>query len=431
MAKSDLARLVQSAKESILRDAETLRGSDYNLRPHVFIVSTDSIKSQILRQTKRTKKLTSTQSSKLDKVVLEYTTALFDTFTFRRSGTFDYRVDGTPNKFQVLVTSRDGNSDVFRKIREIRGGTTQEDKGRLKKLAQQVADIFSRDDSVTPESLKHIFDLGHVGSSSVAEKMAQEALGRFSTLSPIKKDYPELTTIIDLAIKSQEARLSKSFTVTVTDESYSDNRSKATKEKKDLAELRKVITDWVEEYGASWATQGGSRSAVDIILYELMSASKKSGAKVKGSYKKKSGGATKDSTKIKGKKVIPKVVSGEQSISISSDPTKTIRTNWSSLITIINAKLPERVANNMGSPALVNRTGRFANSTKVVNVETTRDGYPSVVFDYERDPYNVFDRIKGASPWNTPQRDPRALVDKSVREIVQEMAIGRFYTRRA
>jgi peptidoglycan L-alanyl-D-glutamate endopeptidase CwlK len=105
--------------------------------------------------------------------------------------------------------------------------------------------------------------------------------------------------------------------------------------------------------------------------------------------------------------------------------------NWASLIAIINAKLPERVANNMKSPGLVYRTGRFANSTKVVNVETTRDGYASIVFDYERDPYDVFDRIKGASPWNTPQRDPRALVDKSVREIVQEMAIGRFYTRRA
>jgi hypothetical protein len=85
----------------------------------------------------------------------------------------------------------------------------------------------------------------------------------------------------------------------------------------------------------------------------------------------------------------------------------------------------------MGAPGLVYRTGKFANSTKVVNVETTRDGYPSIVFDYQRNPYDVFDRTLGESPWNTPARDPRALVDKSVREIVQEMAIGRFYTRRA
>lgn len=108
-----------------------------------------------------------------------------------------------------------------------------------------------------------------------------------------------------------------------------------------------------------------------------------------------------------------------------------IKQNWSSLIAIINKKLPEQVANNMGAPGLVYRTGRFANSAEVVNIEQTKDGYPSVVFNYQRDPYNVFDRSLGRSPWNTPARDPRALVDKSVREIVQEMAIGRFYTRRA
>lgn len=85
----------------------------------------------------------------------------------------------------------------------------------------------------------------------------------------------------------------------------------------------------------------------------------------------------------------------------------------------------------MKAPALVNRTGTFAQSVKITNIEQTREGYPSFVFDYERDPYDVFDRIKGRAPWNTPQRDPRALVDKSVREVVREMAINRFYTRRA
>jgi hypothetical protein len=85
----------------------------------------------------------------------------------------------------------------------------------------------------------------------------------------------------------------------------------------------------------------------------------------------------------------------------------------------------------MRLPSLVNRTGRFAQSAEVVRIEETREGFPSFVFNYERDPYDVFDRTLGRAPWNTPERDPRALVDKSVREIVREMAINRFYTRRA
>jgi len=429
MSKADLAKLVESAKASILRDAENLRTTDYNLRPHIFIVSTDNIKSQILRQTKRTKKLTPTQSSKLDEVTLKYTTALYDTFRFRDSVAFTYRLDGTPSKFQVLVTSKNGTSDVFRKIKEIRGGTSEEDKGRLKKLAQDVADIFSRDESVNPESLKHIFDLGHMESSSIAEKMAQQALGRFSTLSPLKTDYPELTPIIDLAIKSEEVRLSKSFTVTVTDESYSDNRSKATTEKKYLSDIRKAITNWVEQYGSNWATQGGSRSAVDIALYELMVVAKKSGAKVRGKYKGPSGPG-KVSTKIKGKKVVPKIVSGDINLGFKATES-TQQTNWVSIVNIINSKLTDSIISNMQLPSLQNRTGTFANSVKVTGVEVTKEGYPSFVFNYERNPYDVFDKTLGKSPWNTPTRDPRILIDRSIREVVKDLAIGRFYTRRA
>jgi hypothetical protein len=37
---------------------------------------------------------------------------------------------------------------------------------------------------------------------------------------------------------------------------------------------------------------------------------------------------------------------------------------------------------------------------------------------------------QGATPWATPERDPRNVIDRSIREIAAEMAIGRFFTRR-
>jgi len=36
----------------------------------------------------------------------------------------------------------------------------------------------------------------------------------------------------------------------------------------------------------------------------------------------------------------------------------------------------------------------------------------------------------GKPPWADSHRDPRQLIDASIREIAAEMAIGRFYTRR-
>ena len=36
----------------------------------------------------------------------------------------------------------------------------------------------------------------------------------------------------------------------------------------------------------------------------------------------------------------------------------------------------------------------------------------------------------GSEPWATPERDPRKLIDGSIREIAARLAIGRFFTRR-
>ena len=60
----------------------------------------------------------------------------------------------------------------------------------------------------------------------------------------------------------------------------------------------------------------------------------------------------------------------------------------------------------------------------------TPKGFPSVGYTYQRDPYQVFEEGMGSPPWANGNRDPRDLIDKSVREIAATMALGRFYTRR-
>ena len=100
------------------------------------------------------------------------------------------------------------------------------------------------------------------------------------------------------------------------------------------------------------------------------------------------------------------------------------------LAALINQKLPKTVRGNMGVPGLQNRTGRFANSVRVTDVSTTSQGFPSIGYIYDKNPYQIFEPGAGKSPWATPDRDPRKIIDRSIREIAAELLTGRFYTRR-
>ena len=50
-------------------------------------------------------------------------------------------------------------------------------------------------------------------------------------------------------------------------------------------------------------------------------------------------------------------------------------------------------------------------------------------YTYERNPYQVYESTSGTR-FSSIERDPRTLIDKSIREIAAELAIGRLYTRR-
>lgn len=104
------------------------------------------------------------------------------------------------------------------------------------------------------------------------------------------------------------------------------------------------------------------------------------------------------------------------------------------LIGLLNERLPQQVAKNMESPALNYRTGRFASSVRVTDITSTSKGLPSIGFTYMKNPYQVFEYPgSGNSLAQNPfpgARDPRSLIDKSIREIMAQFIVGRFYTRR-
>ena len=83
----------------------------------------------------------------------------------------------------------------------------------------------------------------------------------------------------------------------------------------------------------------------------------------------------------------------------------------------------------ISSRFLENQTGRLAQSAKVTDIQTTREGFPSIGYTYQKQPYSVFESTSG-SRFSSVERDPRRLIEGSIREIAAELAIGRFYTRR-
>ena len=83
----------------------------------------------------------------------------------------------------------------------------------------------------------------------------------------------------------------------------------------------------------------------------------------------------------------------------------------------------------MGSPRLNFQTGRFAGSVRVTDISMTAKGHPSIGYTYQRNPYEVFESSSGTR-FSSVARDPRRLIDTSIREIAAQQAVGRLFTRR-
>ena len=206
-----------------------------------------------------------------------------------------------------------------------------------------------------------------------------------------------------------------------------------------LKKVSKALKDFYRKH--NYLERSGSKSARQRVRDELLSSPKlrkltKSAAAKKWSSNKKNdppmrtsliGKQTVKATRRKGQALNSTKGKARQPGALKSSGSGD---SIASLAALLNQKLPQTVAKNMGPPGLENRTGRFAGSVRVTDVSRTPQGFPSVGYSYEKNPYQVFEMGRGDPRWATPDRDPRKLIDASMREIAAQLAIGRFYTRR-
>jgi len=292
------------------------------------------------------------------------------------------------------------------------------------------------------------FNLGHGdygrAVSGLTAKELKEKTQRNKTLTAEEKDkvysvFAEVDDQLKISIDhefvfTESGKLRKDYILVLSLQSAADNLADAKKEKDAFQKLERELK--------TLATDPTSTKLTDAIKMSIMhslSRSKYTSTKTKTKERFNERSRANDRKKIKrktGTRVarMGSVMSMQQARKIGKPKRKTQnnkdKRSLLNYINEINRRLPAKVEENMGAPALESRTGRFAKSVKAVNVTKTTQGHPSIGYTYQQNPYQVFEESRGKKPWASPERDPRALIDRSLREIAVELALGRFYTRR-
>ena len=236
--------------------------------------------------------------------------------------------------------------------------------------------------------------------------------------------------------KLSKVELNEDMHIAISVLPQNDNASGA--EDYDFRNLKRDLEPAIRKYIADQpiGTMSGSDSieedAIKRIEYAILKElTDPKNAKLAASLKKPAGRKKKNRNKETSYKVKKTRGTGKKSKQASKTARnprlKQSNINLAQLMSLVNAKITGTVVKNMGAPALTNRTGRFASSVRVTDVSLTPQGFPSVGYTYRKNPYQTFER--GFSQ-GSPELDPRTLIDKSIREIAINMALGRLYTRR-
>lgn len=457
-----LKKLLNEQLEELKKEGKTFRsGSD--IKKHLFYVSTDSIAAEMWNQvfavadipekeyySEELANIIETQAKKVSK-------AIWDTMK-PKEGAFT-TIAGTEDNF--VVTTVEAERALSVKTGEFSGKATVFDalKNSYKSQARDAAralnawiatrrgvDDFDASSGISTLINESAFlDLGHKGESAIArqrvrgsEKAVQDRINKFNKRAKqqnrvTSEDITELG--LDFVITKTDT--DELTTIQTGLESAFFNRLEGQTELKAFKQayikaLEKAVKKL--ERSQSFAKRPGSDSRLEI---ESKKAIKTFNDSIKSKKVKKKSRDTKPNyskgttAKVSQKKKVKKA--SETQIGVGDLGFKKGRKKKSSaqsnisLMALLNAKLPDTVAKNMGAPALVFRTGRFAGSARVTDIQQTTKGYPSIGYTYQRNPYQTFEP---GYAQGSAVRDPRRVIDRSIREIARELLTGRFFTRR-
>tara|TARA_Y100000994_G_scaffold249075_1_gene258929 strand:+ start:2049 stop:3392 length:1344 start_codon:yes stop_codon:yes gene_type:complete len=446
MAKADLSKL-QTLLEKRLKDTSpTYRKEISDKLDHHIHISEQRIKTQVKKELiargagDKKGKLAKSLNTIIETEVPLMCQGLYNEFkNYKATKTEVTGIEGGPRRFSFVLANQGTNTtSVFATFRRIKA---KHQKNLIDQIKAQIKVLNSgRTKSQIAAPTSNFLDIGHDAGSAVSEQRQQaveDALFQFGTglNSDSKKVLKSL--LGDLKIKLVKNARDPIDTLSVSLESSRLNKAKGGGSEKDIIlQLTRDLQTLLDRLGAeTFYDQKGSDSKKERVKKTVLNPFGKAAAKnkkIRATFKAKKvkTGTTKtEGKKKKAKTTRAKPFKDTERVKLPMFDTKSSGSMFS-LLAILNKRLPDVVKKNMRSPALESRSGRFAESVEIMNVISTKRGFPSFGYKYQKDPYQVFEQGEGSAPWASRERDPRRLIDTSIREVAANMALGRFYTRR-
>jgi hypothetical protein len=454
MSKESLNQLREDITQALYQKSETFRLANSDKKVHMFKIDSNQIiaesKEELVRRNvaENEKELPDSLLKILKTEVPKFCKIMFTDINklSNKDKVGRQRIIGSNTNFTAtLAQIGTNNASVFRVMQDIK---KKAQKSLIIKLRWEIRALNKgrkgKKNKIAQINRKQrqFLNLGHDSGFSVSEQRvqaAQNALVQFEKAGGkipdefyntfeilVKRFNTEQTDVIKVSLESSKANKSKGA---------SEEQSMLQAMRRDLVKLLQKDMGIVPVF---WGNIEGSDSKLTKvrkrILNPLARVARKN-KKIKTTFKEERiNDSNTSSPRTKRRK--PKVTVAP--LFVDKTPTKLgigkkegqDARSLFSYVAMINKELPNTVRRNMGNPALENVSGRFAASVRLQDVISTPKGHPSFGYTYEKDPYQVFEVGTGSAPWASSARDPRKIIDRSIREIAGEMALGRFYTRR-
>lgn len=451
MSIADQQKFITELDKKLQRKVAAYRRRKANRQSHVFVVSEFALKRGVIDTLKRGLAGEKNASKTINKVLAEVDikkTIREIAINARRRIENDSVVVGkvtkdTPEKFVAYFSATQKDSGNFRNVYK---QVYTSYNSILDKFAEEVSEASIK---VAGESFgdkaKNYFALEHSEFEGIAESHVKDSI--VESLEGIAGiEYQDVLAWLDASdidLRIVRDTNTNKMVVFIGSKFGNIEEGFSTKgRKKELKELVDGANKILREEGTRILNLPGSDSFVDIKRKKLLKKVTSDFAKIKNvaitldenvNVKGKKTQTKQPIKKRKSRNVVQSGLKKGGGAALASTQKRKVKKGVASsplkLLALINQKLPRTVAKNMGDPALNYRSGRFASSTRVTDVVNTQKGFPSIGYTYQRDPYSVFESTSG-SRFSSVDRDPRILIDRSIREIAAELALGRFYTRR-